>query len=90
MTFLSLALIGASLAGPTAAASADPSANGHGNLVIDGALRTFSFHARKSADGDVHGGFELKTRHLGIRVHGEIDCLRLEGCASRPKGCTSS
>ncbi len=30
-------------------------ASGHGNLVMDGALRTFSFQAREFQDGEVQG-----------------------------------
>ena len=43
------------------------SVNGHGNLVMDGTLRTFSFHAREFRNGDVEGSFELKNRLLGVR-----------------------
>jgi len=56
-----------------------PSTNGHGNLVMDGALRTFSFHVKESKDGDVKGSFELKNRQVGVRVHAHLNCLRVNG-----------
>ncbi len=55
------------------------SVNGHGNLVMDGTLRTFSFHTREFRNGDVEGSFELKNRLLGVRAHAAIDCLPIEG-----------
>ena len=55
------------------------SVNDHGNLVMDGTLLTFSFHAREFHNGDVEGSFELKNRLLGVRAHAAIDCLPIEG-----------
>ena len=46
---------------------------------MDGALRTFSFHARESKNGDVKGSFELKNRQVGVRVHAHLNCLRVNG-----------
>lgn len=56
-----------------------PSASGHGNLVMEGALRTFSFHAREFNSGHVEGSLELKNRQVGVRAHATLDCLRLQG-----------
>lgn len=55
------------------------SASGHGNLVMEGALRTFSFQAREFHDGHVQGSLVLKNRHLGVRVRADIDCLHIDG-----------
>lgn len=79
ITFLAIMFATVGLVGPAAAKKNGPSANGHGNLVMDGALRTFSFHARESKGGDVHGNFELKNRQLGVRAHAHLDCLRVDG-----------
>jgi hypothetical protein len=54
-------------------------ASGHGNLVMEGALRTFSFQAREFRDGHVQGSLVLKNRHLGVRAGADIDCLRIDG-----------
>jgi hypothetical protein len=51
------------------------SASGHGNLTINGALRTFSFTAIREADGEVKGEFELKNHGTGSRMHGDVTCF---------------
>jgi hypothetical protein len=45
---------------------------------MEGTLRAFTFQARKYRDGNVQGSIELKNRHLGVRVHADLDCLRIE------------
>ena len=55
------------------------SVNGHGNSVFDGALRTFSFHARKRRSGESIGNLLLINRSIGVRNNAEIDCLRVDG-----------
>ncbi len=55
------------------------SVNGHGNLVFDGALRTFSFHAQKRRSGESIGNLLLINRSIGVRNNAEIDCLRVNG-----------
>ena len=65
--------------GSAIAGGPGPSANGHGNLLLDYELRTFSFHAREFKDESVEGSFELKNRQQGVRLHAEIDCLLIEG-----------
>ena len=52
-------------------------ASGHGNLVMDGALRTFSFQAREFKNGEVQGSLVLKNQHLGVRVRADINCRRI-------------
>ena len=66
-------------AGTSHARGGLPAASGHGNLVMEGALRTFSFQAREFRDGHVQGNLVLKNRHLGVRARADIDCLRIDG-----------
>jgi hypothetical protein len=73
-----LALVVAGIS-ETTKAGAGHSASGHGNLVMEGALRTFSFQAREFKDGRVQGSLELKNRHIGVRAHAELDCLSIDG-----------
>ncbi len=60
-----------------------PSASGHGQFNTIGPegpeLRTFSFHARTHPDGTTRGSYELTNRAQDVRIHGEIDCLRIVG-----------
>lgn len=66
--------------GKVAAANDGYFASGHGNLVMEGSLRTFSFNAREFKNGDeIRGSFELKNRQVGVRAHADLDCLRIEG-----------
>ena len=67
-----------SYAGTAIAGSAGPFASGHGNLIIDGERRTFSFHARELKNSRVIGSLVLKNRSLGIRAKAKIDCLFIE------------
>jgi hypothetical protein len=43
----------------------------------DGTFRSFSFSARKYADGSVEGQLQLNSRGFDVFVHIEIDCLRV-------------
>lgn len=61
------------------AGNTDPYASGHGNLLTDGELRTFSFHARTLKNGMIRGSLVVKNRELGIRVKAKIDCLDING-----------
>ena len=64
----------------TAAAPANnPSASGHGNVTINGSLRTFSFNAVRHQDGSVTGQSEVNNRDLTVRSHMEIDCMVITG-----------
>jgi len=55
------------------------SVNGHGNLVFDETLRTFSFHAQTRRSGESFGNLLLINRSIGVRNNAEIDCLRVDG-----------
>lgn len=68
-----------SYAGTATAGSAGPFASGHGNLILEGDLRTFSFHARELKSGRVIGSLALKNRELGIRAKAIINCLDIDG-----------
>ncbi|HSG31425.1 MAG TPA: hypothetical protein VLB82_07760 [Thermodesulfobacteriota bacterium] len=61
------------------AGSAGPYASGHGNLVEEGDLRTFSFHARELKNSKVIGSLVLKNRSVGVRVKAKLDCLEING-----------
>lgn len=61
------------------AANAGPYATGHGNLIIEGKLRTFTFNARILKNGMTAGNLVVKNRDLGVRVKTKIDCLRIVG-----------
>ena len=67
-----------SYAGTATAGSAGPFASGHGNLILEGDLRTFSFHARELNNGMVKGSLVLKNRELGIRAKAIINCLDID------------
>ena len=74
-----LTLIITGMSGPARAGGGHAAASGHGNLVMEGALRTFSFQAREFRNGRVQGSLVLKNRHLGVRARADIDCLRIDG-----------
>jgi hypothetical protein len=81
LPFLALAL--AAVMAPGAPAAGDPvvaSATGSGHMVRpDGTFRSFSFSARKYADGTVNGELQLNSRGFDVFVHIKINCLRLDG-----------
>src|ERR687891_2735232 len=78
------------LLAPTAPATSNPvvaSATGSGHMVRpDGTFRSFSFSARKSADGSVKGQLQLNSRGFEVFVHIAIDCLRIEGNTAHMSG----
>jgi hypothetical protein len=81
---LGLALIGltAVVAQTVSAApnSVINSATGSGHMVRpDGTFRSFSFSARKYADGRVDGQLQLNSRGFDVFVHIRVDCLRVVG-----------
>jgi hypothetical protein len=56
------------------------SATGSGHMVRpDGTFRSFSFSARRYADGTANGQLQLNSRGFDVFVHIRIDCLRLDG-----------
>jgi hypothetical protein len=58
-------------------AANNPSATGSGQVTLDGGFRTFSFTAVQLKDGTNKGQAELFNRGQDVRVHVEIDCLRI-------------
>ncbi len=87
-----LALVALVVAGFLAqSAPAEPngvvtSASGSGHMIRNGFNRTFSFTARKYADGTSKGQLELHSREFDVVVHIEIDCLRVVGNAAHMSG----
>jgi hypothetical protein len=73
------------IAMPSAPAASNPvvaSATGSGHIGV----RTFSFTARKYADGTSKGQLQLNNRALDVVVHIEIDCLRVVGNTAHMSG----
>ncbi len=62
-----------------AGGNSGPSAGGAGHFEITGDLRTFSFTAITSPDGSVKGQAQLFNRDQDVRLHMDIDCLRVVG-----------
>jgi hypothetical protein len=63
------------------------SATGSGHMVRpDGTLRSFSFSARKYADGSSSGELQLDSRSFDVVVHIRIDCLRVVGNVAHMSG----
>ena len=50
------------------------------------AKRSFSFSARRYADGTVNGEVQLNSRGFDVFVHIKIDCLRLDGSTAYMSG----
>jgi hypothetical protein len=62
-------------------------ATGSGHMVRpDGTFRSFSFSARRYADGRVKGQLQLNSRSFDVHVHIAIDCLRIEGNTAHMSG----
>jgi len=82
---LALTVIGA----PTAAGESNAvvaSATGSGHMVRNGFYRTFSFSARKYADGTSTGQLQLRSPEFNVVVHLAIDCLRVVGNRAHMSG----
>lgn len=62
-----------------AGGNSGPSAGGGGHFEITGDLRTFSFTAITERDGSVKGQAQLYNRDQDVRLHMDIDCLRVVG-----------
>jgi len=72
---------------PAAPSPVVGSATGSGHMVRpDGTFRSFSFSARKYADGSVNGQLQLNSRSFDVFVHIAIDCLRIEGNRAHMSG----
>ncbi len=53
--------------------------NGFGHIGSGNTIRTFSFSARRDADGTATGNFELFSREAGVRIHGIVTCATVFG-----------
>jgi hypothetical protein len=62
------------------------SASGSGHMVRNGFYRTFSFSARKYADGTSKGQLQLRSPEFDVVVHLAIDCLRVVGNRAHMSG----
>ena len=62
------------------------SAAGSGHMVRNGFYRTFSFSARKYADGTSTGQLQLRSPEFDVVVHLAIDCLRVVGDRAHMSG----
>ena len=62
------------------------SATGSGHMVRNGFYRTFSFSARKYADGTSKGQLQLRSPEFDVVVHLAIDCLRVVGNRAHMSG----
>jgi hypothetical protein len=55
------------------------SARGGGHVHVDGEWRTFAFTAKNFPDETTKGQFQLQNRATGLKVHGEVTCLVVDG-----------
>jgi hypothetical protein len=62
------------------------SATGSGHMIRNDFNRTFSFTARKYADGSVKGQLQLNSREFNVHIHMRIDCLRVVGNVAHMSG----
>ncbi|MDQ3516025.1 MAG: hypothetical protein M3403_04540 [Gemmatimonadota bacterium] len=67
------------------------SAGGHADFRYEFGTEvrdTYSFSAKVSPGGDVHGNFEYRTRYSGqiVRVHGRVLCVTVTGNKARVGG----
>jgi hypothetical protein len=83
-----LVLVGTAVAtAPAASQAVVASATGSGHMVRpDGTFRSFSFSARKYADGTSKGELQLNSRSFDVVVHIQIDCLRVVGNVAHMSG----
>jgi hypothetical protein len=81
-------VVGAAVAdAPAASQSVVASATGSGHMVRpDGTFRSFSFSARRFADGTSEGQLQLNSRSFDVVVHIRIDCLRVVGNVAHMSG----
>jgi hypothetical protein len=81
-------VVGAAVAdAPAASQSVVASATGSGHMVRpDGTFRSFSFSARRYADGTSDGQLQLNSRSFDVVVHIRIDCLRVVGNVAHMSG----
>src|SRR5437867_10796631 len=67
-------------------ADGNPSASGHGTVVDGDTVRFISFNAVQHDDGTVTGQAELQNFNQEIRIHLELDCLKITGNAAVMSG----
>lgn len=67
-------------------AAGNPSASGHGTVVDGDTVRFISFNAVQHDDLTVTGQAELQNFNQEIRIHLELDCLRLNGNVANMSG----
>ena len=60
---------------PGVSAASPPSTTGHGSLMVNGNLRTFTFSAIQHNDGKVKGQADLHIKATGVAIRMDIDCL---------------
>jgi hypothetical protein len=84
-------LVGGTMFGATSAwSAAGDSASGGGQVTYGAEKRTFAFTARENAAGDVKGQMQLINRAQGVKIHAELDCLRLSGNTATAAGTVTS
>jgi len=86
LTVLIAALFAPSLSTSALAVFNGPSSNGHGNITVNGELRTFSFHANTLKNGEVRGSLTLHNRVNDTFIRADIDCLRVIGNTAHMSG----
>jgi hypothetical protein len=62
------------------------SATGSGHRISGGEFRSFSFSARKRADGTSKGQAQVNARSLDALAHIAIDCLAVDGNVAHMSG----
>jgi hypothetical protein len=58
------------------------SARGSGMLTVAGEKRTFTFNAKRYADGSVNGQFEVHSRQVDRVSHGRVVCMTVFGSSA--------
>lgn len=67
---------------PVGVGQVTQSVHGSAHIELGGELRTFTFSARKYADGSVTGQFEIIARQVDRITHGRITCMTVRGNAA--------
>jgi hypothetical protein len=89
-TVVAIAGLALTMLGPAAAGGESnrvvASATGSGHMLRNGFYRTFSFSARKYADGTSTGQLQLHSPEFDVVVHLELNCLRVVGNRAHMSG----
>jgi hypothetical protein len=67
---------------PANAGQVIQSVRGSGHLTVAGERRTFTFNAKRYADGSVDGEFQVVARQVDRVSHGRITCMTVFGSAA--------